>query len=441
MKQRWSPQKLESNLRMETKSKKIDDGIIELSVTLSKLELNGYVKEIEDEMLATVSVDGFRKGKAPQELARQKINKEEVREIALQAAISGSLKQIISEQNLDVAGTEKLKVKENTAEKLTYSVELKTYPNISLPDLSVIKVSTKPIEVSEKEVQEALDVVRNMRASFTVKETTAEKGDRVEVDFQVFLDGKLIEGGESRNHPLIIGGKSFIPGFEEQLIGLKANEEKEFSLVAPQDYYQKKIAGKKLDFKVKVTLVQSVHLPQADDEFAKTSGRFKNLKELNQNIADGLKEEKRAKERDRIRLEILDAIVAKANINPPKYLVEEQLESMIDSFDRDLHAKGLELPMYLANLGKKIEDLKKDWQPNAEKQTKIILVLRAFSRKEGIVIDEQEIENSVQVALQSVSASGQNDLQNIDMQELRGRIAERLLQEKTLQALEARCVV
>src|SRR3990167_5740449 len=151
-----------------------------------------------------------------------------------------------------------------------------------------------------------MDTVKASRSIFHDKDGMVENGDRVEVDFEVRHEGQILEGGISKNHPLIIGGKNFIPGFEDNLLGMKKDENRAFSLVAPKDYYIKKIAGQKLDFTVKINNIKSVELPKVDDEFVKSLGNFQNLNQLIDSIKDGITEEKKLKEKQRIRLEIID---------------------------------------------------------------------------------------------------------------------------------------
>jgi len=425
---------------METTIKKIDDGLIELSVRLDRGELETYVLNVEQQMGAGADIPGFRKGKAPQNLIRQHLNPEAVRQAALEISVSQSLAKAVQEKELDVAQSVKLDVKENAADHLLYTATLSIYPTVTVPDLQSVKVARRPITASEKEVQESIDVIRNMRARFEVKEAVAAMGDRVEVDFQVSMNGSVIEGGESKNHPLIIGGKNFMPGFEDQLVGMKAGDEKEFLLTAPGDYYHKKIAGKKLDFKVKVHLVQSVTLPEQNDEFAKGLGQFKDFQELRANVQKGIMREKEAQENQRVRLEALGKIAEAAKITPPVFLVQQQLDSMMDQFARDLQEKGLELPMHLAQIGKSEEDLRKDWEKDAQHQAQLVLALRAVARKQKISADPQELEAAVTNALQSLASRGQTDVQNLDAEKLRDRIEDRLIQEKTFEYIEKSCV-
>lgn len=424
---------------MQSSVKKIDSGIIELTVELVKDELQGYVSSVEERIGQEVAIDGFRKGKAPKDLVKKHVGAGEVLQAALENALEDSLAKVIRERDLDVASSTNLAIKENTGDKLKYTVTLTVFPEVTLPDLAQIKVQEHPAEVQEHELKETLDVVRNMRATFSEKEDAVQEGDRVEADFKVMLDGKAIEGGESKNHPLIIGGKNFMPGFEDQLVGLKKGEEKSFSLVAPADYFQKDLAGKKLDFTVKVNLVQTVRLPDLDDAFAQGTGPFKNLDQLKHNIREGMLQEKVAKEKQRVHLEILDKIMGASQIETPAFLVKEQLDAMIDNFDSDLHAKGMELGMYLAHIGKTQDELRKDWQKNAEKQTKIVLILHAVVKANGLAVTELETDSAANQTVQDLVSRGQVDPASLNLKAIKESVADRLRNQKALEFLEKNC--
>ncbi|MCI0418884.1 MAG: trigger factor, partial [Acidobacteria bacterium] len=308
---------------MQTQVKNIGDSTLELTVELARDELVRYIHRTETAFGEQLSVDGFRRGKVPKELLKKHLDQGQVLQTALQSALQDSLANVIREQDFDVMQTRDLTIQENTAERLKYSIVLVVFPKVRLPELTGFKAVRQEVAVREEDLQEAIDVIRNWRASFALKDGPAEQGDRVEVDFKVSLDGKLLEGGESKSHPLVIGGKGFMPGFEEQLVGLKKGESKSFTLTAPDDYYQKNLAGKRLDFDVTMSAVQQVRLPDLDDAFARSVGKFDSLEQFKTNLREGIQREKEEKERQRVRLEILDQLISRAEIEPPALLVKE----------------------------------------------------------------------------------------------------------------------
>lgn len=426
---------------MDFKLKPKNDGSSELIVELNQEELLRYFQVAKSRLGQVVAVDGFRKGKAPDSVLDNHLPEIQVRQTALEDAIQGSLARVLEEQKFDVAKTADLKVLDNTPDLLRYSVQLFLFPEVKLPDLATIKIAKQVAVVQNEEIAEALKVIQNMRATFSPKDATAENGDRVEVDFSVSLDGQVLDGGESKNHPLVIGGKGFMPGFEDALIGMQAGEEKKFSLTAPTDYFHKELAGKKLDFIVKLNRVQTVNLPEISDAFAQELGRFKDVEQLKLNVHQGILQEKQEKEQQRVRLAILEEIIKATTITAPAFLVTQELEVMVTNFDQELHSKGLELTMYLARMNKTLDSLRQDWTPEAERQAKIGLIIRAVAKEKSIEVVPEEIEQAFNEAVQSAVVQGGADVSQIDGQAARQRIADRLVREKTLNFIEGVCAV
>lgn len=429
-------------------NKKLDNDHIELVIELGREELAEYVRLAEDALAQELTIDGFRPGKAPREKVRQHVGEAQVLESALQTAVQQSLAKVVAEQKLDVIEATDLSVKENTPDQLVYSVKIKVFPEVKLPDLASIKIDQREVVIDTKEVDEALETVKASRAVLNPTDEPAMKGDRLEVDFEVKENGVLIEGGQSSNHPVVIGKDNFVPGFEDQLIGMKKDERKEFSLIAPKDFANKSVAGKKLDFTVTVKDVKKVTLPELNDEFAKSLGKFENLDQLMLNIRDGLTEEKKDKENQRVRLEIMNVLIDKSECTASVSMIEDQLTSMMQNFDQDLHRHDMELSLYLAKIGKTQEDIKKEWRPEAERQVKMALILHAIARQNNIEITKEETDSALESLIQTTmlrnpagGGQGGGANPNLDMERMRSSVGSRLLNEKIFQLLEKTCIV
>lgn len=441
MKPRPNTPKLLKKNPMNSSVKNLNPNQIKLTVELDKEELKKYIAEAETALGADLELKGFRKGKAPKDVVRKHLDPDQVRGLALEMALEQSLSDTVREKELDVIETSQLNIEKNEADSFKYSVVVDLFPEVKLADLSKIKVERKKVEISDKEMEETLDTLRNARATFADKEDgTAANGDRVEVDFEVRDQGAVIDGGVSTNHPLILGGKNFIPGFEEAIVGMKKGETKEFSLNAPEDYFHKAIAGKKLDFKVTLKEVKKVIMPELTDDFAKTLGRFTGLAELKNNIRDGLAREKEVKEKQRLQLEILDKVIEASEIEVGASLVDRQLDLMVQDFDHTLHERGLELGLYLAQLGKTEDELRKDWRKEAEKQVKISLVLRKVSKNVKLDVSEEEV-NELAAQLVTAAAARGEDTSRIDPARVRDNVVSKLINDKALDYLEALCAV
>ena len=264
---------------------------------------------------------------------------------------------------------------------------------IELANYKGLKVKKNGLKVEDKEIDNALDYLQKSRAKIITINKPAQKGNRVEIDFEIKNTGVKIEDGDSKNHPLILGEGRFLPGFEEKLEGMKSGEEKEFSLKVPHDWPDKRIADKNLDFKVKMNLVQERILPEINDEFAKSLGSFDSLSGLRKNIQDGLMQEKELKEKQRIRLELIEKVAENSKIDVPENLINQEAEAMINEFKANVTVFGMDFEIYLKGIKKTTDDLKKEWMPQAEKRVKIRLCLKAIAEKEKIEVSNEEIEN------------------------------------------------
>ena len=426
---------------MNSSLKKISSNKYELTVDLGREELSGYVKKAEKVITDEVKIDGFRKGKVPKDRIRKEVGDQYILEQALDIAVQDSLAKTINEKKLEVLEVSGLNVKENSASKLLYTIQVVTFPEVELPKISDIKVKSRDINVEQKEIMDALDFLRTSRAKLVTKEGAAERGDRVEVDFEVTSDGLPVEDGVSKSHPLVIGDNKFIPGFEDQLIGMKKDENKKFSLKAPADYFHKSVAGRILDFSVKVLAVQIVNKQDLNDDFAKSSGKFQKLQELEENIRNGILEEKKIKEKQRLRLEILARIFEKSKIDLPDEMVDGKVNEMIIGFDNELHAKGMELSFYLAHLGKNETDLRKDWRPEAERQVGYALILRKMAKVNNFSPSKEEIEEEANRVAQAMVMRGQINPENLNLETLKEAIEGDLTNEKVFKMLEDSCIV
>lgn len=425
---------------MNSSLKKISSNKYELTVDLGREELSNYIKKAEKAITDEVRVDGFRKGKAPKDVIRKEVGDQYILEQALDIAVQDSLAKTLNEKKIEVLEVSGLNVKENSASKLLYTIQVVTFPEIELPKITGIKVKAREIIVEPKEIKDALDFLRTSRAQLIPKEGAAEKGDHVEVDFEVTSDGFPVEDGVSKSHPLIIGDNKFIPGFEDQLIGMKKDENKKFSLRAPADYFHKSVAGKMLDFSVKVVNLQSVNKQGLDDDFARSLGKFQKLHELEENTRNGILEEKKIKEKQRLRLEILARIFEKSKIDFPKEMIDSKVNEMIIGFDNELHAKGMELSFYLAHLGKNETDLRKDWRPEAERQVGYALILRKIAKVNNLAPSKEEIEEEVNRVAQTMVMRGQINPENLNLETLKEAIEGDLTNEKVFKMLEDTCI-
>ncbi len=426
---------------MKTEIKQLPKSEMEILIELDPLEWGRFVDEATRELGKEVKIEGFRPGMAPKEMVAQKVGQGRLLEAAADLAVRRTYPRVLEQKNIDAIGRPEVQVlKVAIGNPFEFKVKTAVLPLIKLADYKKIAKAEKPktkeqIKIEDKEIQDSLDWLKKSRAKYATVLRPAQKGDRAEIDFTAKQEGKVVENGESKNHPLIIGEGKFVPGFEEQLVGLKEGENKNFSLVFPEDFAAKNLASKLVDFEVKMNLVQEPQVPELNDEFAKSLGSFENLAALKDNIKQGLAMEKERQEKEAWRAKVLQEIVKKSEIELPEIMIQAELAKMTDEFKANLTQMGLDFNEYLKNLKKTEEELKKEWLPKAKERAQAGLILRAIADQEKIEVTGQEAEEEINHIIKhypdwdAVKAK-------IDMAQLLEYTKGRLKNEKVFEALE-----
>jgi len=316
---------------------------------------------------------------------------------------------------------------ENKEKKFEIPIELANYKGL--------KIKKNQSKIEKEEIEKSLDYLRQSRAKIITVNKPAQKGNQVEIDFEFRCAGVKTEDGTSKNHPLILGDARFLPGFEKELEGMSAGQEKEFSLKTPENWPDKRIVDKNLDFKVKMNLVQEREIPELNDEFAKSLGQFDSLDALKKNIEEGLIKEKQIKEDQRIKLELIGKVADESKMETPDSLIEQEVERMLAEFKFSINNIGLDFDRYLKEIKKTIDEIKKEWKNQAEKRVRIALCLRAIADKENIQISEEELTEKINQDLKQYPNT-EEVKKNIDLNALREYTEEVLRNEKVLGLIE-----
>ena len=407
----------------------------EISVEISIEEMEKYMNQALDKLSKNIKLDGFRDGKVPKGVAEKQLGDVAIFEEASQLAIQNSYFEIIKENKLNPLGQPKAEItKAAPGNPLEYKIVISVIPEVKLGDYKTVSGKVEIKKIDDEMVEQKIKTLQKKKASYITKNESAEKGDRVEINFETRVDGVKLEGGESKNHPLVLGQGNFIPGFEDKIIGMKKDEEKEFDLVFPENY-KKDLAGKKASFKVKINLVQKVNLPEINDEFAKGLGKFENLEGLKKNIKKGMTIEEEGKAREKFRVELVDQVVEKTTVELPEIMIESELDNMINEFKNNITQTGIEFDEYLKNVNTNLEKLKTEWQPMAEKRTKTGLVMREISLREEIKISDEEIEKRVNETLK-LYPNEEELRKNMDLEKFKDHITSVLMNEKVFEILE-----
>lgn len=343
-----------------------------------------------------VKVAGFRPGKAPRHMIEKEIGQDRLNAEILDAVIPETYYEAVIKENLNPVGPPEVKlIKFVPTDGLTYEAIIEILPEIKLPDLTKVNIKRETPKVEVKEVQDVLDDLAKQLAKTAKVDRAAKEGDRVEIDFEGFVDGLPFDGNKSQNHPIVLGQGSFIPGFEEQLVGMKEKEEKEIEVTFPKEYHAAHLAGKKAKFKVKMHEVNEVVLPAIDDKFATQVGPFKDLAKLKEDIEKELLNTKVIQERNRVETEILDKISEKIEVKVPDKLVHDEAHRLLHEAEHNLTHQGLTMDKYLEIAKKTKEELEQEMKPEAEKRVKIGLVLSEIAKDKKFETNEKEVHEEI----------------------------------------------
>jgi trigger factor len=333
---------------------------------------------------------------------------------------------------------------------LEYKITIAVVPEASMKQWknAVEKINKaytkKKSEVTAQEIDKELENIAKSRVQHAKVEREAKDGDNVILDFEVKKDGVPIENGASKNHPLILGRGVFIPGFEEQVIGMKASETKDFELTFPKDYHDKGLAGTPAQFFVTVNEVQERKTPDVSDEFARSLGKFKDLADMRKSVAEGMEEEKKHELKEKRRAEIIDVLIENIQVELPEILIHEELHKMINEFKMQLEGMGITFEQYLMQIsakggsasgGKTLKDLEKEWEPQAIKRVKAALALEEVAKEREISIPSEEVEAEMNKTLAQYKKIKDVE-KNIDLGKLYNYVKDMMQNEKVLEMLE-----
>jgi len=408
----------------------------EIRVKICSEEMEKYVNRAIDDFSKNSEFNGFRKGKAPKDIIRRRIGDDKILERANNIALEESYLKAVGESGLETIGQPQIEiVKTAYGNPFEYKATVSVFPKIDMWDYTKVSGEMRLKEIGDEKVEEEIKILQKRKAAYITREDKAQKGDRVEIDFSSRVGKVKIEFGESKNHPLIIGEGHFVDGFEDQLIGMKKGDVKEFSIVFPDDYYKKELAGRNVEFRVEMKLVQKVDLPEINDEFARDSLGFENLGDLKENIKKSLEQKEKARAEEKFRNELADQIRERTEIELPDLLVELELDNMVKRFKASVTQMGIEFDRYLENVGTTVEAIRREWRQAAEKETKNQLIIREISIREGIKVTRDEIEKRADKILKFYSNKG-IEKKSAEFEKLEDYVAGEIVREKVFNLLE-----
>ena len=406
---------------------------LELTVEASKFE--EAINKVYFKSAKYFNIPGFRKGKAPMKIVEKYYGEEIFFEDAFNEVAPVALEEAVKEHNLEVVSRPDIDVKQiEKGKDLIFTAVFQTKPEAKLGKYKGIEIKKIEYNVTDEEINhELMHMQEHNSRLITVEDRPVEKGDIVTIDFEGFVDGKAFEGGKAENHELEIGSNTFIPGFEDQIIGMKIDEEKDINVKFPEEYFSKDLAGKDATFKIKLHEIKKKELPELDDEFAKDVSEFDTLEELKKSIKDRLEKQNKEKEKFEIEEEVIKEVCKNVEVEIPSGMIETETENMLKDLETRLSYQGLKLDQYLQIIGKTREDIQKEYEPQATEAVKSRLMLEAVIKAEKIEALDDEIEAKMKEMAKNYGR--ENDEEFMKNENVANYIKEGIKSEKALDFL------
>ncbi len=366
---------------------------VKLSFEVEAAKFEEAIQKVYAKSAKYFNIPGFRKGKAPYKIVEKQYGAEIFYEDAFNEVVpeiyEKELKEAgiiaVSRPDIDITQMEKGK-------KLIFTATVQTKPEVELGKYKGIELKKIEYTVEDENINHELEHMQEHNARLVnVEDRSVESGDTTVIDFEGFVDNVPFEGGKAQSHELVIGSNTFIPGFEDQIIGMNIDEEKDINVTFPEEYFSKELAGKEATFRVKLHEIKKKEMPTLDDEFAKDVSEFDTLEELKASIKEKLEEENTSKAKYETEEEAIKTVCDDVKVEIPSGMVETETDNMIKEIEQRLMYQGLNLAQYLQMMNKTESDMRKELEEQATRQVKVRLVLEAIIKKEKIEATEEEV--------------------------------------------------
>ncbi|MCD8028287.1 MAG: trigger factor [Erysipelotrichaceae bacterium] len=380
---------------METVCNKLENCRVEIVATYEGDEWKNAQKKALNKLAKQVKIDGFREGHAPAKMVKARIGMARILEDAVEVILKDCFDDVFTKNNIMPVDQPQADIDEINEKVLKLKFTTTVAPEIKLGQYKGLDVVKEVAEVTDEEIDSELKNYQQQFAELVIKEEgTVENGDSVVIDYEGFKDDEPFDGGKAENYTLEIGSGSFIPGFEDQIIGMGIDEEKDLHLTFPEDYGAKDLAGQEVVFKVKVHEIKTKVLPEIDDELAKDVNKdgVETLDDLKQYISEQTKNRKQSEMDQKFYEDLRDALISSTPIDVPAVMVDKQLDSMMKDIEQSLSQQGITLDMYAQITGKTKDDMKEDYKEEAEKRVKYGLILDEVVKAENIEVSDEDVE-------------------------------------------------
>ena len=409
---------------MSVQVEKLEKNMAKLTIEVAPEELEKAIEGAYQKNKGKISIPGFRKGKVPRQMIERMYGKEVFYEDAVNALIPEAYEKAVDECEEEIVSSPKIEVEQVEAGKpFIFTAEVALKPEVKLGKYKGVKVEKADTEVTDEEVDKEIDKERESNArNIDVTDRAVKDGDIVTLDFEGFVDGTAFEGGKGENYPLTIGSGTFIPGFEEQLVGAEIGKETEVNVTFPEDYQAEDLKGKAAVFKCTVKEIKEKELPTLDDEFASEVSEFETLAEYKADVKGRLEERKAKAAREAKEAAVIEEIIKDSDMEIPEAMIETQQRQMIDEFAQRIQMQGLTLEQYFQFTGASYDQMIEQVKPQAEKRIQSRLVLEAVAAAEKIEATEEDYEEE----LKSMAEAYQMEVDKV----------KELLPEKSVQQIK-----
>ncbi len=379
---------------MSLQVEKLEKNMAKLTIEASAEELEKAIQAAYQKNKGKINMPGFRKGKAPRVMIEKMYGPGVFYEDAANALIPDTYAKEVEGCDLDIVSQPKIDVVQiEKGKSFIFTAEVALKPVVTLGEYKGVEVEKQAVEVTDEEIMAEIDKEReNNSRTIDVDDRAVQNGDMVKLNFEGFVDGEAFEGGKGEDYDLTIGSGSFIPGFEEQLVGAKIGEEMEVNVTFPEEYQASELAGKAAVFKCTVNEIKVKELPEADDDFAKDVSEFDTLAEYKEDIKKNLTEKKEKEAKTAKENAVVAKVVENATMEIPDPMVDGQVRQMADDFARRIQSQGLSVEQYFQFTGMTAEKLFEQMRPEAEKRIQNSLVLEAVAKAEDIQISDEKVE-------------------------------------------------
>ncbi len=374
---------------------KKENNTAELSVEISAQEFDAAVNKVYAKVKGQIALPGFRKGKAPRKLVEKMYGADVFYEDAMEELYPAIMEEITKDESLEIVGYPQTTVQSIDAEGVSLTVTVGLMPVATLGQYKEIPAPRAEVTVSDEDVETALQPYISRATTQVAVDRPAQLGDTTVIDFEGFVDGVAFEGGKGENHELKLGSGSFIPGFEDQLVGVSAGEDKDVIVTFPEEYQAKELAGKEATFKCTVHEVREEQAPTLDDEFAKDVSEFETLDEFKADLKAKKLEEKNKSADEAFHQSVMTAVVNNAQMDIPDTMVEYETDKMMENYESRIQSMGITLDNYLNMMGTNRTEFRVSIKASALRQIQQELVLKAIIEAEGIEATEEEINAHV----------------------------------------------